>query len=312
VEGISVYHVPTQKGKLAVVTGSNSGTGKEAALRLSAAGASVIIAVRNLEKGDQAKADIVERFPEANLTVRHLDLADLSSVQTFADALIADNVPLDMLLNNGGVMAPPKRMGTIDGFELQFGTNFLGHFALTMRLMPLLLAAAGPVVTTMSSGVATVGSIRFHDLQWQKRYSPYLAYAQSKLADLLFAQHLALIASERKWDLMSNAAHPGFTRTNLLNAGANLGREKPKRSLLGDIKFAPSQDVEQGTEPLLYAATSPDAINGAYYGPNGLFGLVGATTLTKAPRSARSPQKATKLWAVAEKLTGVTLPEQAP
>ncbi len=178
-------------------------------------------------------------------------------------------------------MAPPKRIQTSEGFELQFATNFLGHFALTLRLVPLLLTAAGPVVTTMSSGVASIGSIRFNDLQLTRRYSPYLAYAQSKLADLLFAQHLATLANARQWDLMSNAAHPGLPRTNLLNAGANLGRDKPKRSILGEAKFIPSQGVEQGTEPMLYAATSPDAINGAYYGPSGLFGLVGANHARK-------------------------------
>jgi NAD(P)-dependent dehydrogenase (short-subunit alcohol dehydrogenase family) len=303
-----MYSVPNQAGKLVVVTGSNSGTGKEAALRLASADAHVIMAVRNLDKGEQARQEIIQQFPSANLEVRKLDLAELSSVKDFAEEMVSDNIPIDILLNNGGVMAPPHRMGTIDGFELQFGTNFVGHFALTMRLAPLLLQAAGPVVTTMSSGVATIGRIRFDDLQWQKRYSPYLAYAQSKLADLLFAQHLASLSYSNGWDLMSNAAHPGFTRTNLLNAGANLGRDKPKRSLLGDIKFAPSQNVEQGTEPMLYAATSPDAINGAYYGPSGLFGLVGSTTLIKAPRSAHSTEKAAKLWAVAEELTGLSLP----
>lgn len=304
-----MYDVPNQEGKLAVVTGSNSGTGKEAALRLAGAGAHVIIAVRTLEKGEAARHDILARFPAAQLDVRHLDLADLSSVTAFANQLLADNVPLDLLLNNGGVMAPPKRMGTIDGFELQLGTNYLGHFALTLRLLPLLLQATGPVVTTMSSGLATIGSIRFSDLQRQRRYSPYLAYAQSKLADLLFAQRLAAIAQQRNWDLMSNAAHPGFTRTNLFSAGASLGRDKAKRSLLGDVKFIPSQGVEQGTEPLLYAATSPDAINGAYYGPSGLFALTGSATLAKPPRSARSSETAARLWSVSEALTGLSLPE---
>ena len=304
-----MFNVPNQTGKLAVVTGSNSGTGKEAALRLAGAGARVIMAVRTIEKGEAARNEILKTFPDAQLEVRHLDLADLSSVTTFADALLADSVPLDLLLNNGGVMAPPKRFGTVDGFELQFGTNYLGHFALTLRLLPLLLQAAGPVVTTMSSGVAAIGSIRFNDLQWQRRYSPYLAYAQSKLADLLFAQHLAVVAQSKGWDLMSNAAHPGFTRTNLLAAGASLGRDMPKRSLFGNAKFIPSQGVEQGTEPLLYAATSPDAINGAYYGPSGLFALVGSTTLVKPPRSARSAEKAARLWSVSEELTGVALPE---
>ena len=308
-KGSAVYNVPNQEGKLAVITGSNSGTGKEAALRLAGAGAHVIMAVRTIEKGEAAREQILERFPEARLDVRHLDLADLSSVASFADTLLVDNVPIDILLNNGGVMAPPKRMGTVDGFELQLGTNYLGHFALTLRVLPLLLAAAGPVVTTMSSGVAAIGSIRFNDLQWQRRYSPYLAYAQSKLADLLFAQHLAVISREKNWDLTSNGAHPGFTRTNLLNAGANLGRDKPKRSIFGEAKFMPSQSAEQGAEPMLYAATSPNAISGAYYGPSGVFALVGSATLVKPPRSARSAEKAARLWSVSEELTGVALPE---
>lgn len=303
-----MYRVPTQEGKLCVVTGANSGTGKEAARRLAGAGASVILAVRNLEKGELAREAIATEFPTATLQVRELDLADLSSVASFAAAMTEENVPIDVLLNNGGVMAVPKRIETIDGFELQFATNFLGHFALTVRLLPLLLAAAGPTVTTMSSSIAGRGKIRFDDLQGQRRYGPYRAYAQSKLADLLFAQHLAVLARDRNWDLMSNAAHPGYTRTNLFDAGVNLGRERPKRQLLGNLRYLPSQGVEQGTEPMLYAATSPDAISGAYYGPRGALGLTGATTLVRAPRSARDPQVASRLWSVAEGLTGVTIP----
>ncbi len=304
-----MYRVPNQHGKLAVVTGSNSGTGKEAARRLAGAGASVVLAVRSLEKGEAARAEIATEYPDATLDVRHLDLADLSSVKEFAEALVADETHLDILINNAGVMAPRRRIGTVDGLELQFETNFLGHFALTLRLLPLLRAAAGPVVTTMSSNTAMVGRIRFKDLQWQRRYSPYLAYAQSKLADLLFAQQLALLSSERNWDLMSNAAHPGFTRTNLFHAGANLGRERPRRSPFREFTFLFSQGPERGTEPLLYAATSPDALNGAYYGPSGPFALVGSPTLVKPPRSARRA-KATRLWQVAEELTGLSLPQE--
>jgi NAD(P)-dependent dehydrogenase (short-subunit alcohol dehydrogenase family) len=264
------------------------------------------MAVRSLEKGEAARSDILAQYPDAELEVRRLDLAELSSVRAFADQLIADNNPIDILLNNGGVMAPPERAESADGFELQFATNFLGHYVLTLRLLPLILTAAGPSVTTISSVAAQFGRIHFNDLQSKRHYIPYRAYAQSKLADLLFAQHLARIANERNWDLMSNAAHPGLTRTNLLNARLNVGKDTQKTSI--QTRLAPSQSVEQGVEPMLYAATSPDAISGAYYGPRGLFGMRGVTTLVKAPRSARKPETAERLWDAAEQLSGESLP----
>jgi NAD(P)-dependent dehydrogenase (short-subunit alcohol dehydrogenase family) len=303
-----VYKVPTQLDKIAVVTGANSGTGKETARRLAGAGAHVIMTVRTKEKGDAAREEILAQQPDAQLEVRLLDLADLSSVKTFADALLSEKRPLNLLVNNAGVMTPPKRFETVDGFELQMGTNFLGPFALTLRLMPLLLAANESRVTTMSSDVATVGSIRFNDPQWRRRYSPFFAYAQSKLADLLFAQQLSSIARERNWGLISNAAHPGFTRTNLLSAGASLGRDKPRRQRIGQARFLPSQGVEQGSEPLLYAAASPEAVSGAYYGPSRFFGLVGPTTIVRVPKSARKANLGERLWTLAEQLTDAELP----
>jgi NAD(P)-dependent dehydrogenase (short-subunit alcohol dehydrogenase family) len=303
-----MYTVPDQAGKLAIVTGANSGTGKEAARRLSAAGARVILAVRTPAKGDQARADLLARHPGAQLEVRRIDLADLASVREFADGIIADGTPVDLLINNAGVMAPPTRMTTADGFELQFGSNFLGPFALTVRLLPLVLAAPAPRVVTMSSGTASYGRIHFGDLQWERRYSPNFSYAQSKLADLMLTQHLAAIADDRGWHLLSTAAHPGFTRTNLQTAGASLGRDKPRRSLLNSLGILPSQEVGPGTEPLLYAATSPDAVNGGYYGPAGRFGLVGPTTTVRPPRRARDAATAARIWAEAEHLAAVTLP----
>jgi NAD(P)-dependent dehydrogenase (short-subunit alcohol dehydrogenase family) len=303
-----MYTVPDQTGKLAVVTGANSGTGKETAKRLAAAGAQVIMAVRTVAKGEQARAEILAEHPDAKLEVRRVDLADLASVQEFADGLIADGTPLDLLVNNAGVMAPPTRMTTADGFELQLGSNFLGPFALTVRLIPLLLAAESPRVATMSSGTANYGRIRFDDLQRERRYRPNLAYAQSKLADLMFTRQLAAVASERGWHLLSTGAHPGYTRTNLQTAGASLGRDKPRWSVLRNVDLLPSQGVEQGSEPLLYAATSADAVAGGYYGPGGRFGLVGPTTTTKPPRRALDAETNARLWAEAEALTGVTLP----
>jgi NAD(P)-dependent dehydrogenase (short-subunit alcohol dehydrogenase family) len=303
-----MYTVPDQAGKLAIVTGANSGTGKEAARRLSAAGARVILAVRTPAKGEQARADLLARHPGAQLEVRRIDLADLASVREFADGITADGIPVDLLINNAGVMAPPTRMTTADGFELQFGSNFLGPFALTVRLLPLVLAAPAPRVVTMSSGTASYGRIHFGDLQWERRYSPNFSYAQSKLADLMLTQHLAAIAADRGWHLLSTAAHPGFTRTNLQTAGASLGRDKPRRSLLNSLGILPSQEVGPGTEPLLYAATSPDAVNGGYYGPAGRFGLVGPTTTVRPPRRARDAATAARIWAEAEHLAAVTLP----
>jgi len=303
-----MYSVPDQAGRLVVITGANSGTGREAARRLGAAGADVIMAVRTVAKGEQARAGILAEYPGAQLEVRRADLADLASVAEFADGLIADGRPVDVLINNAGVMAVPDRTATADGFELQFGSNFLGPFALTVRLLPLLLDGPAPRVATMSSGMANVGRIHFDDLQWSRRYRAWPAYCQSKLADLMLTQHLAALAFERDWDLLSTAAHPGFTRTNLQTSGPNLGRDEARWSPLQLGTRLLSQEVQTGTDPMLYAATSPDAVNGGYYGPGGRGGLVGPTVLVRPPRRARDAATAARLWAEAEKLTGVTLP----
>jgi NAD(P)-dependent dehydrogenase (short-subunit alcohol dehydrogenase family) len=303
-----MYEVPDQTDRVVVITGSNSGTGREAARRLGAAGAHVIMAVRSVDKGEAARAEILRESPSAHLVVRRIDLADLTSVADFAAGLAAEHTVVDALLNNAGVMMPPKRMLTEDGYELQFGSNFLGPFALTMRLMPLLLGAPAPRVVTMSSGLANIGRIRFDDLQWERGYGPVRAYAQSKLADLYLARHLAAVVKRRGENLSSLAAHPGYTRTNLQTAGASLGRDKPARPLFTRVPFVPSQAVQTGVEPLLYAATSPDAINGAYYGPSGFAELVGPTKPARLNRRLRDDETAARLWTVAEELTGTSLP----
>jgi NAD(P)-dependent dehydrogenase (short-subunit alcohol dehydrogenase family) len=304
-----MYDVPDQTGKYAVVTGANSGTGKETVRRLAGAGARVVMAVRTPAKGEAARAEILAQYPQAQLEIRRIDLADLDSVREFADGLIADGTPIDLLVNNAGVMAPPARMTTADDFELQFGSNFLGPFALTLRLLPLLLAAPAPRVATMSSGVANFGRIHFDDLQWEQSYRPSTSYAQSKLADLMFSHQLAAIARERGWNLISNAAHPGFTRTNLQSTGPSLGLDKTPLLVRFFERFnpLPSQEAEQGAEPLLYAATSPEATAGAYYGPSNWFGLVGPTKTAKAPRRSLDEQANARLWLEAERLTGVSL-----
>jgi NAD(P)-dependent dehydrogenase (short-subunit alcohol dehydrogenase family) len=301
-----MYEVPDQTGRVAVVTGANSGTGKEAAKRLAGAGAHVIMAVRTPAKGEQAMAEIRAAHPGASVEVRRIDLADLASVEAFAATVDA---PVDILLNNAGVMAPPDRMTTVDGFELQFGSNFLGPFALTLRLLPRLLDAPAPRVITMASGLANRGRIRFDDPQWTKSYGPIRSYAQSKLADLLFARRLARVATDRGWPLASLAAHPGFTRTNLQTAGASLGRDKPRAMFGTNLPLVPTQQPEQGTEPMLYAATSPDARNGAYYGPQGFMELTGPTGAAKLNRRMRDDETGARLWTLAEQLTGTRLPE---
>ncbi|MFD9470307.1 SDR family oxidoreductase [Streptomyces goshikiensis] len=305
-----MYAVPDQSGQFVVVTGANSGTGKEAARRLAEAGARVVLAVRTPAKGERARAEILARHPRARLEVRRIDLADLSSVAAFADRILADGTPLDLLVNNAGVMAPPARMTTADAFELQFGSNFLGPLALTVRLLPALLAAPAPRVTTMSSRTADFGRIDFGDLQWQRRrYVPMLSYAQSKLADLMMARHLAELAAERDWPLRSTAAHPGYTKTNLQTAGASLGRDEPSRlhRAMSALDFLPKQEVGPGAEPLLYAATSPDAVAGGYYGPGGRFGLVGPTAEARITRRALDRTANARLWSEAERLTGVSV-----
>ena len=307
-----MYTVPEQTGRLAVVTGANSGTGREAAERLAAAGARVVLAVRTVAKGDAARDEILAAHPDADVVVRRVDLADLASVREFTDGLLADGVPVDMLLNNAGVMAPPTRHTTSDGFELQFGSNFLGPFALTMRLLPLVLAAPAPRVATMSSIAARSGRIRFDDLQWEQRYRAWGAYGQSKLADLMFARHLAAIADRRGWALRSVGAHPGYTRTNLQNAGPNMGRTRRSLMSWGSTALPlPVQLPQQGAEPLLFAATDPAAENGGYYGPTGLLELSGPMGAARVPSRARDTAAAERLWSVAEELTGVALPAGA-
>lgn len=304
-----MYEVPKLNGRTIIVTGANSGTGREAAKRLAAAGAEVIMAVRTPGKGETAREEIVAEFPDANLEVRRLDLAELASVQEFADRLISDGRTVHALVNNAGVMAPPKRLLTSDGFELQFGSNFLGPFALTMRLLPLLLEADRPRVVTMSSAAANFGKINFGDLQCERSYSPFMAYGQSKLADMLFGIRLAQISTEHGWPLLSATAHPGFTRTNLQKTGPNLGRDKESRfARLSELDFLPTQEAEAGAEPLLFATVDPAAIQGGYYGPTGRLGMVGESGLVKMPKSARKPTLARSLWAVAEDLTGMSLP----
>ncbi|QAY70832.1 SDR family oxidoreductase [Xylanimonas protaetiae] len=303
-----MYTVPRQTGRTVVVTGASSGTGREAAVRLAGAGARVVLAVRDQGRGDAALAALHATHPRAQAEVRIVDLADLTSVRAFADGLHRDLDHLDTLVNNAGVMAVPTRHETVDGHELQWGTNFLGPLALTNLLLPLLLASPAPRVATMSSGTANWGRIDLADPDRTRRYSASGAYAASKLADLYLARHLAHVSDRRGWGLVSTAAHPGFTRTNLQSAGPNLGRAKPRWSPLQGMRILPSMLPPEGAGPILFAAADPAAANGAYYGPTGRFTLVGEPGPARLNRRMRDDAAAARVWAAAEQITGTALP----
>ncbi|MEJ0043793.1 MAG: SDR family oxidoreductase [Rhizomicrobium sp.] len=295
--------IPDQSGKCAVVTGTG-GLGYETALALARHGADVVLAGRNPAKGAQSVARIRAAAPGAKIVFEALDLADLKSVAGFAAGLTARGRPLDLLVNNAGVMTPPRRQVTADGFELQFGTNHLAHFALTARLLPLLRRAPHPRVTTVSSGLHRVGRIDFADLQAEKRYVPRAGYGQSKLANLLFTLELQRRSDARGWNILADAAHPGFALTELIPNGPGTKGLQYRISRL-IAKFA-SQSPAEGALPQLFAATAPDAKPGGYYGPSGRLGLIGPPGPARMTKRARDPKVAARLWEVSEKLTGVS------
>ena len=302
--------IPDRSGRLAVVTGANSGIGFETARRLALAGAEVVLAVRDTVKGEAAAERIRLDAIGAELSVVRLDLASQGSVAEFAGVLAERGRPLDLLVNNAGVMAVPARHTTEDGFELQFATNYLGPFALTGRLLPLLLAADQPRVVTVSSLSAWLGRIDLGNLNGDRKYSAWDAYSRSKLADLIFALELDRLSHLRGWRLRSNAAHPGLTRTNLQSSGPMLGRTSGSFSLVGWAPPVPGlyQEPARGALPTLVAATSDQAVGGGYYGPDGPGGLTGLPTTARIPRQARDLATAARLWTVSEQLTKVAYP----
>jgi NAD(P)-dependent dehydrogenase (short-subunit alcohol dehydrogenase family) len=294
--------IPDQSGRLAVVTGSNSGLGLVVAGDLARAGADVVMACRNVAKGDQAAATIQEKSPKGSVTVRGLDLGDLASVREFAKSFASDHDRLNLLVNNAGVMAPPHQT-TSDGFEMQFGTNHLGHFALTGLLLPSLLQAAEPRVVTVSSQAHRTGSINFDDLGSEHGYSRWAAYGQSKLANLMFALELDRRARQAKLKLRSMAAHPGWSATNLQTAGPSVGYERFFMSVVNRVY---AQSPEKGALPTLYAATVADLPSGSFVGPDGLGEGRGYPKPVRGAEQARDPEAAQRLWEVSEELTGVT------
>lgn len=294
--------IAPQRGRTVVVTGTG-GLGLEMALVLARAGANVILAGRNPAKGAAAIERIRREFPGGSVWFEELDLADLDSIAVFGKRLRSSLGSLSLLINNAGVMTPPRRRVTADGFELQLGTNHLGHFALTAELLPLLGKGAQSRVVTLSSVAARSGRIDFTDLQCERHYKPMVAYAQSKLANLMFAFELQRRSSVAGWGIQSIAAHPGISRTDLLlnGAGASSAQGLARRYLW--FLFQPA---EQGALPALYAATSPEAQAGAYYGPDKFNEIRGYPARAKVPSSALELPVATKLWEESERLTGAS------
>jgi len=292
-----------------LITGANSGIGWEAALELARHGAEIILPARTEAKANEAVARIRAQVPNASLIPEILDLADLKSVHAFARR-VAEMFPgqsLDLLINNAGVMAVPTRELTVDGYERQFATNYLGPFALTALLFWSIKPQPGSRVVTVASGVTNQGKIEFDNLQSQRRYSPmWQAYAQSKLADLVFQQELQRRLTAIGSPIFSTGAHPGYAVTNLQTTGP--GDNMPFLMRFGMMILKPlaSQDAAHGALPTLFAATSPEAQPGGYYGPSGFQELKGHPVPAKITAAAKDAALAKRLWAESERLTGVT------
>jgi NAD(P)-dependent dehydrogenase (short-subunit alcohol dehydrogenase family) len=303
--------IPPQRGRRIIVTGATSGLGLQTAMALASAGAEVVLTGRNAGKGATSLATILAVHPQANIRYADLNLASLAAVSQFVARFSQASDSLDVLINNAGVMFPPTRHLTQDGFELQFGTNYLGHFALTAQLLPLLRKARQPRVVNLSSLVHRHGgAIHFDDLEWERSYNPWKAYSQSKLAVLLFTFELQRRSDAGGWGLMSTAAHPGYSSTGLTSSGPNMGRTSPSVVERLSGLFAPlfAQSAAHGALPTLFAATSAAAQPGGYYGPQGVFEMKGPVGPARIGTEALDQQVAGRLWKVAEKLTGAHWP----
>ncbi len=293
--------IPDQTGRTAIVTGANTGIGLETARMLALKGARVALACRSREKGELARERILKEKPDASVEVLALDLSDLESVAAFASDFAAAHERLDLLIDNAGVMVPPLGR-TKQGFELQLGTNHLGHFALTARLLPLLERTPGSRVVVVSSAAQNAGRIDFEDMNWERRsYSPWRAYGQSKLANMMFALELARRLAARGSAVRVTAAHPGWTATDLQRTSGVARFFNPLLAM----------KAPDGALPTLRAATDPAAANGSYWGPSHFFELNGPPAPANVPARARDEAVAAKLFDVSENLAGVTFPRAA-
>lgn len=294
--------IPDQTGRVAVITGANTGLGYETAAALGAKGAHVVLAVRNLDKGKDAAALIHKRNPAAEVNLQELDLTSLDSIRAAAEQLRSDHDRIDMLVNNAGVMWTPKST-TKDGFELQFGTNHLGHFAFTGLLLDRLLPVAGSRVVTVSSiGHRIRADIHFDDLQWERGYSRVGAYGQAKLANLMFTYELQRRLATHGTTIAA-AAHPGGSRTEL---SRNL--PSPLRGVFNVVEPLVAQDAATGALPTLRAATDPGVHGGQYFGPDGFGQMRGHPKVVASSAKSHDVEVQKRLWAVSEELTGVVYP----
>jgi NAD(P)-dependent dehydrogenase (short-subunit alcohol dehydrogenase family) len=295
---------PDLSGKTIIVTGGNSGIGYEAARELARKGAEVVLACRSLKKAGEAMRSIVSAHPGAVVEAMELDLASLASVRSFTHVFLGRHARLDVLCNNAGVMALPYRK-TADGFEMQLGTNHLGHFALTGLLCERLLATERARVVNVSSNAHRMGRIRFEDLRWENGYRKWLAYGQSKLANLLFTYELQRRLEARNASVISVACHPGYTATNLQFAGPRMVESSLKERLFGLGNRLCAQEAPMGALPTLYAATSAEVRGGDYIGPDGFAEMWGHPKKAKSSARSHDEEAAAKLWEVSEQLTGV-------
>lgn len=298
--GWTAEDMPGLHERRAIVTGTG-GIGLEAAKALAGAGAEVTIAGRNAAKGAEALRLICAAHPQASVTFEMLDLASLASVAAFTERMQAHGKPVDLLINNAAVMTPPVRQLSADGFELQFATNYLGHFALTIRLLPALRLASAPRVVSLSSLAARRGRLDFADLNAESRYSAFGAYAQSKLACLMFALELQRRSDAEGLGIASFCAHPGIARTDLFHSAP--GRRSPT-SLVRSMLWFLFQPVEQAALPLLFAGTAPMATPGRYFGPSGFFETRGTPGQAKIPDMALDQAASERLWQVSARLAG--------
>jgi NAD(P)-dependent dehydrogenase (short-subunit alcohol dehydrogenase family) len=295
------FDIPDQAGRTILITGANSGLGVRSAEALAARGAHVVMACRNEAKAEAARRLVTEAATGPAPTVVRLDLADLGQVREAAKEIGATVERLDVLMNNAGVMAIPRTL-TAEGHEMQFGTNHLGHFALTGQLLPLLLKSPAPRVVTTSSNAHKVGRMNWDDLDFEKGYGKWKAYSQSKLANLLFMYELDRRAEEAGSELVSVGAHPGYAATNLTDRPGK--KVWNALAAFGDKVFA--QSDAQGALPQLYAATMPDVVGGDYWGPAGFREMRGAPARVQSIARARDEADASGLWQISERLTGVT------